>query len=256
MAKAYEDPDLIRVAVISDIHGNLPAFRAVLAELDRRGPFEFVVGGGDYCFGGAFPAEALALVRERQFDCVRGNTDEWIVELATAGRIPAQAYEPADKHTGVQAEVDRWAVERLSADAIDFLGGLPIEWRIVGPSGQRLAFVHATPWSTHQTVLPNAPLDVANSMLDAAEVDTLIYGHIHHAYVRAVDGRTLACAGSVGMPFDGIARPCFLIASDEGEGWNLEHVRVDYDVQAYAETLINCGIPNAGVFAERVRTAG
>jgi predicted phosphodiesterase len=110
---AAEATDLTRVAIISDIHGNLPAFQTVLAEVDRRGPFEFVVGGGDFVFGGAYPAEALALVRERQFDCVRGNTDEWIVELATGGRVPAQGYQPSERHAGQMAEVDSWAVERL-----------------------------------------------------------------------------------------------------------------------------------------------
>lgn len=252
---AAEDPDLVRIAIVSDIHGNLPAFQRVLAELDERGPFEYVIGGGDYAFGGLYPAECLELVREREFDCVRGNTDEWIVELATGGRVPAQAFEPSDRHTGIVAEVDRWAVERLDTEMVEFLAGLPLDWRLVGPSGQRLGFVHATPWSTHPVVMPDASEEVANRMLDAAEVDVLVYGHIHIPYVRALGGRTLACAGAVGMPLDGVPRPCFAIASDAGDGWVIEHVRVDYDRESYAAALLTSGLPNAAVFAERVRTA-
>lgn len=250
-----EDAEPVRAAFISDIHGNFPAFQAVLAELDRRGPFEYVVGGGDFAFGGIYPAECLALVRERQFECVRGNTDEWIVELATDGRVPAQGYRPEDRHSGAVADNDRWQVAHLDSAAIQFLADLPLDWRVVGPSGRRLGFVHATPWSAHENVMPDAPDEVADRMLDAAEVDTLVYGHIHIAYQRDVGSRALACAGAVGLPLDGIPRPSFLIASDEGDGWRLEHVRVEYDREAYAEQLLASDMPNAAVFAGRVRAA-
>src|SRR5215211_7069610 len=116
----------MRIAFVSDIHGNWPALEAVLAELERRGPFEVIVGGGDFVFGGAFPAETLAAVREQGWPCIRGNTDEWVVEAATGGSVPAQGYEPEQEHTATQRQIDAWAADRLEDDAIAFLEGLPL----------------------------------------------------------------------------------------------------------------------------------
>lgn len=245
-----------RLAIISDVHGNLPALDAVLAEVDRRGPFDALVGGGDYAFGGAFPDESLARVVERGMQCVRGNTDEWIVEAATGGRQPASGYEPEQAHNELLRAVDAWAAARMSAEHLDLLAGLPLVWRTDGPSGQTLAFVHATPWSSHPVVLPDAPEETARRMLAEAGADMLLYGHIHHAYVRPVDGRTLACVGSVGMPFDGDWRPCFAIAEDDGSGWRVEHVRVEYDREAYLADLLASGAPNAEGFVQTIRERG
>src|SRR5439155_8425219 len=140
-------------------------------------------------FGGAFPAECLGAVRSAGWPCVRGNTDEWAVEAATDGRVPARGYEPAQEHSAVQRQVDAWAAERLSADDVVFLQHLPLDWRTTGPSGQRLTFVHATPWSTHPAVMPEADEMLARRMLDEADTDVLLYGHIHTAYVRHVGER-------------------------------------------------------------------
>jgi predicted phosphodiesterase len=245
----------MRVAFVSDVHGNLPALEGVLAELARRGPFDTTVGGGDYVFGGAYPGECLAEIRRSGWPCVRGNTDEWVVEAATNGSVPAQGYEPEQAHTAALRAVDAWAADRLDDDDIAFLESLPLDWRATGPSGQTLAFVHATPWSTHPVVMPDADEATAQRMLDAAGTDVLLYGHIHIAYVRRVGAHTLACVGSVGMPFDGDPRSCFLIATDEGGGWQLEHVRVPYDRDAYVATLLASGLPNAELFASMLRSA-
>lgn len=248
--------DTARLAIISDIHGNLPAFEAVLAEVDRRGPFDALVGGGDYAFGGAFPEESLALVVERGMECVRGNTDEWIVEAATGGRVPARGYEPEQAHSELLRSVDAWAAARLSERHLQLLADLPLSWETTGPSGQKLVFVHATPWSTHPIVLPDAPEEMAQRILDEAGAQVLLYGHIHIAYSRPVGDRRLACVGSVGMPFDGNWRPCFAIVEDDGSGWRVEHVRVEYDREAYLSALLQSGEPNAAGFVETIRQRG
>ncbi len=248
--------DAARLAFISDIHGNRPALEAVLAEVERRGPFDTLVGGGDYAFGGAYPDETLALVTERGLECVRGNTDEWIIEAATEGRQPARGYEPQQAHDELLRSVDAWAAARLSDHHRHILAGLPLSWEATGPSGQTLAFVHATPWSTHPLVLPDAPDEMARRMLDEAGVNVLLYGHIHQAYSRAVGDRTLACVGSVGMPFDGDWRPCFAVAEDDGAGWRVEHVRVEYDREAYLAALLKSGVPNAEGFVTSIRERG
>jgi predicted phosphodiesterase len=247
--------DSIRVAIVSDVHGNLPALQAVLDDIDRRGNIDTLVGGGDFAFGGAYPQRCVDLVRSREMHCVRGNTDEWVVESATAGRVMAKGYDPKDAHGPALLAVDDWVAKALDTPAVRFLMDLPLDWRTTGASGQRLVFVHATPRSTHPVVRPDADEDTLIHMLDEAEADVLVYGHIHHAYVRQVGDRTVACAGSVGMPLDGDPRPAYLIATDDGDGWQLEHVRLDYDRDMYLSELARSGMPNAAVFIDRVRNA-
>lgn len=246
----------VRIAFVSDVHGNLPALQAVLDELGRRPDITTFVGGGDYAFGGAYPQRVIETMRQHGFECVRGNTDEWVLESATAGRIAARGYTPAEAHSAALMAVDDWAARILNPDSIRFLADLPMDWRTTGPSGQRLVFVHATPWSTHSSVQPDADESMLIRMLDEAEADVLLYGHIHKAYIRNVGERTVACVGAVGIPLDGDERPCFLIAQDDGSGWQLEHVRVAYGRDIYLSDLARSGLPNAAAFIDTIRAAG
>jgi predicted phosphodiesterase len=246
----------LRIAFVSDVHGNLPALQAVLAELDRRGPFTTQVGGGDYAFGGAYPQRCVDLMRQRGFECVRGNTDEWVVESATAGMRPAKGYTPAEAHSGALLMVDDWIARQLSQDGVRFLAELPTAWRTTGPSGQRLTFVHATPASTHRTVQPDAGEETFTQLLDEAETDVLLYGHIHRAFTLRVGERMVGCVGSVGVPMDGDERPCCAIATDDGAGWQVEHVRLIYNRDAYLSDLARSGLPNASTFIDMIRRAG
>ncbi len=77
----------MRIAMISDVHGNLHAFDAVLADVDKSGPFDEVIYGGDLVFNGAFPSECVDRLRAREYRAVRGNTDEFVVEMARERRL-------------------------------------------------------------------------------------------------------------------------------------------------------------------------
>jgi predicted phosphodiesterase len=244
-----------RIAFVSDVHGNLPALEAVLEEIDRHEPFDRVVGGGDYVAGGAFPQQSLDRMRRAGWDYVRGNADEWIVDMATGGKIPARGAGSERKPDDRTRETLQWGVEHLDDESIDFLAGLPIDWSISGPSGQKLVFVHATPTSTHPGFPPDEPENVILPMFAETGADVLLHGHIHHAYLRRIGDRVIGCVGSVGMPFDSDPRPCFLIASDDGTGWKLDHQRVTYDNEAYIADLLQSNMPHAEEPAHRIRTA-
>ncbi|MEX1158806.1 MAG: metallophosphoesterase family protein [Thermomicrobiales bacterium] len=246
----------MRVAFVSDIHGNAPALQAVLAELDGSGPYDAIVGGGDFATGGAYPERVVATVRERGWPSVRGNGDEWIIESASSGRVPARGYAPQQTPSELILRINDWAAKALSQESLRFLVDLPLEWRTTGPSGKTLVFVHSTPSSTHPIVLPDAEESVLTAMLDETRADTFVYGHIHRAYVREIGERTVACCGAVGFPLDGDERPCFLIATDDGSGWALEHRRVTYNRDQYLSDLARSGIPNAGGLIDQIRAGG
>lgn len=244
-----------RVAFVSDIHGNLSALEAVLEELGQREPFDRVVGGGDYATGGLYPKECIDRVRNLGWEFVRGNADEWLVEIATEGEIPAQGWTPEVAPGEKDREAMRWSVERLDPDSVSFLAGLPIEWSMSGPGGGKLVFVHATPASTHLGYPPDAAEDIFLPMFEQTGADVLLHGHIHHAYVRAIGDLTLGCVGSVGLPFDRDARACFAIATDDGTGWRVEHIRVPYDREAYLAGVMESTMPAAEEHAAKIRSA-
>lgn len=248
-------PVMRRVAFVADIHGNLPALEAVLTKLDELGPFDAIVSGGDLATGGAYAAECVARVRSLPWAHVRGNGDEILAWIATDGRIPLR-----DFPEGADPEMWRgpgsvWAAEQLAPADVDFLAGLPLDWQCVGPSGQSLKFVHATPWSTHPIVWEDASEAEKLELVERGGTDVLIYGHIHYPYAQQIGGKLLACAGSVGAPFDGDTRACFAVATDEGEGWKIEHVRVEYGVEAYARAILASGLPGAEAAVEELRAA-
>lgn len=245
----------MRIAVLSDTHGNLLALDAVLADLDSAEPLDEIIMAGDFAFGGPFPAECIERIRERGLRAVRGNTDEFIVEVATDSARPAQNVEGGQRHGPQQIEIDRWAVDRLTGEQIDYLAALPLQITISGPDCGPLAIVHATPWSTHPPVGDGAPEAAARQMLDAGSGRALGYGHIHVQYQRRVDGRLLAAVGSVGLPFDGDRRAAYAVFTSTADGWEVEFRRVSYDVDAVIEQVVRSGVPNAAGFAATLRSA-
>lgn len=244
-----------RIAIVSDVHGNLPALEAVLEELERHEPFDRVVGGGDYIAGGAYPKESLDRMRRQGWDFVRGNADEWIVDIATNGEVPARNYPAGSEPDGNLRETLAWGADKLVQEDIDFLAGLGIDWSINGPSGQKLVYVHSTPSSTHPVYGPDTDEAQVVPMFEETGANVLLHGHIHFAYLREISAGRLGCVGSVGLPFDRDPRPCFLIATDDGTGWVLEHHRVTYDNEAYAIAVQSSGIPHSDATVRRIRTA-
>jgi predicted phosphodiesterase len=246
----------MRIAMISDAHGNLHALDAVLTDLDSAGPFDEVIYGGDFAFRGAFPAEVIDRIRDRGYRAVRGNTDEFLVEMATDGAFRLSITDEKQRHTPALQVFDRWALERMGADQVDYLGSLPLRIDIDGPNGARLTITHASPWSSHMTVLPDASEDIARQMLDEPNALCVAYGHIHQQYRRVVDKRLLTSVGSIGAPLDGDWRAAYSVLSNDGDGWAVEFRRVPYDVDGAVASLLASTLPDREVIAEGMRAAG
>ena len=227
----------MRVAVFSDVHGNVRALEAVLAELGTRGPFDHVINGGDLAYGGPRPREAMDLLIQRAYPTVLGNTDVWIAGIEPGGG-------------GVVA----WARRQLAPSHEAYLRRLPTSHRIEVPGAPPLVVVHATPTSLSDLLDPDAPSEVVAQMFQQARTRTLVYGHIHRAYVRDVADGLVVNTGSVGFPFDGTPRPSFAILELEGGRWRAEIVRVAYDHEAVARELTAGTHPEGRTFARRILT--
>jgi putative phosphoesterase len=223
----------MRIAVICDIHGNLPALDAVLAEIELHDVDGIVVGGD--VVPGPVMAETVdrlrALGERARF--VMGNGDREVVERFDAGARPEDAGDSQfERFTA-------WAASRLDREQRDFLASfeavvqLPVD--DVGP----VLFCHGSPRSDTEMITQITPPERLRPMLDGVEERTVVCGHTHHQFVLEVDGRRVVNAGSVGMPYQGAAAAFWLLLGPE-----VDLRRTDYDVDGALEALRATGAPD------------
>ncbi len=233
----------MRVAIVSDVHGNLTAFDAVLADLERRAP-DLVLHGGDLALMGAQPAEVIDRVRELGWPGVMGNTDEVLWRPQEQRRQQERAPKLAPLLSVIFREYAPATLELLGEERVAWLQRLPGRLR-----RERLVLVHASPgdlWRAPSPDAEDAELSATYGSLDAA---TAVYGHIHRPYARALGRLTVANSGSVGMPWDGDPRASYLLVED-GEP---QVIRVPYDVEREAALLRASDYPDATRLAEMRR---
>ena len=234
----------MRLAIVSDIHGNLTALEAVIADIDRLG-VDHVLHGGDLALMGCQPAQVVERVRELGWPGVLGNTDEllWRPEeravqeqnaprLREVLRLLFEDYSPATR-------------KLLGGERIEWLRGLPDEHRQNG-----LVLVHASPGDLWRAPPPDADDAELLAAYGPCEAEIAVYGHIHRPYVRRLDELTVANSGSVGSPFDGDPRAAYLLV----DGSRPQVVRVEYDVEREASLLTRSRYPDATRIAEMRRS--
>jgi putative phosphoesterase len=234
----------VRVAIVSDIHGNRTALEAVLADLRLTSP-DLVLHGGDLADAGSSPVEVLDQIRDLGWPGVMGNTDEMLARPESltefAGGLPALAAMFA-----AIGEMAAAAREALGAERLAWLGNLPR----VQVEGE-IALVHATPASFWRS--PNA--DTGDADLESAYGTlarrTVVYGHIHRPYIRRLPGMTVVNSGSAGMPYDGDPRAAYLLLDDSEPAIR----RVEYDLDREVKALLDAGRPHAEWVARILRSA-
>lgn len=224
------------LAVLYDIHGNLPALEAVLEDARSAGASRFVLGG-DYALFGPFPSETVARLRELDSArWIRGNVDRWAAH-------PDQA--PDDELIKDAIEACRSAMD---ARVVDELGSL--DEQLIDDDTR---YCHASPVSDLRSFLPEPVVD-DDELLEGVTEPRVVFGHTHLQFERArPDGIQLVNPGSVGMPMDGDIRAAYAIF---GEGAGAQLRRVQYDNErAAAATLERFGDRAwAKRTAERLRT--
>ena len=241
--------DRHRVAVVSDVHGNVTAYEAVLADVARRG-IEHVVNLGDLIGKGPRGAECIRMTRERAVPTVRGNWDTFIA------RDTVQPWEHG-----------QWVRDTLSEDERHWLATLPNVHEIV-LSGQPIRFFHASPVSEfHRVFAPTTEEEHRAFVAQTAftgdgPVPTIVgYGDIHGAYLAVDHGITVFNAGSVGNALDGPGAPYVVLEGtlprgdlDEPAGHvGITFVRVPYDVEAEVAVAEELGMPGADAYALELR---
>ena len=215
---------------MSDVHGNLVALEAVLADLERDPP-DLVVHGGDLALSGPQPEACIDRIRELGWPGVAGNTDEVLWLPPEEVRLPAKSV--------------AWTKERLGPEGVEWLRAHPLEWQ----RGDEMALVHATPGDLWRAVQPDAPDTELESVFGPLEAALVTYCHIHQPYVRRIGSMTVANSGSVSIPLDGDPRPSYLVIEDGVP----RPRRIEFDLERSIAVTMASGHPLAGWIAEWMR---
>lgn len=240
-----------KLAVLSDIHGNSIALRAVLADLDTRGGSDCLVVLGDLAVFGPDPLGALSLLRQYEpVYYVRGNTDRYLVE----GRYPRGSRDESWE-SQVLASFP-WTAQQLGEAGLQFLEGLPTQCLLCFNDGHTILAVHGSPRGDEEDIRPGTPDEELATMLNGQPSNLVLCAHTHVPLDRMVGGRRVVNPGSVGLPFDGDPRASYvLVELTPGGGYQVELRRVVYDVEAVIRHLFAIRHPTADVGAYNLRTA-
>jgi predicted phosphodiesterase len=247
----------VRVAIVSDIHGNLSALEAVIADLGRRRP-DAVLHAGDLALMGPQPGEVIDRIRELGWPGVVGNTDEllWRPEgrEEQLERVPQRERAEGGRRSGLGAVIrllfDAYAPftrGQLDEGQLAWLRGLPAEHRLGD-----LLVVHASPGDLWRAPMPDAADEELERVYGGRDGRLVVHGHIHRPYVRRLsDELTVANTGSVGLTWDGDPRASYLLIEDGRP----EVVRVAYDIEREVDALLRSGHPDGERIAA-MRSAG
>ena len=224
----------MRIAIVSDIHGNLTAFEAVLADLERTSP-DMILHGGDLADAGSGSVEIVDQVRGLGWKGVAGNTDQMLAMPETFEIFASKS--PRLTHLwNVLREMAAVTRELLGEERLAWLRNLPLV-HIMPP----IAVVHASPEDPWSAPTLQATDEELSSRYSSLTQPIVVYGHIHQPFVRTIGTLTVANSGSVGLPYDGDRRAGYLLIDD----LRIEIRRVEYDLAKELLTLRSSGIPHA-----------
>jgi putative phosphoesterase len=228
----------MRVAVITDIHGNLAALEAALAAIDAMG-VDQIYCGGDLVGYGPHPNEVCALIEDRAIPTIYGNYDYAIArELDDCG---CAYVTPHDRELGQQSVI--WTRANTNARAKAFMLGLPFDLRFA-MGETRVRLVHGSPRKVNEYLFEDKPASLYERLAASAECDVLVFGHTHKPWVRAYGGVLFVNCGSVGKPKDADPRAAFAVLELTDGKVSVAIERVLYDAEAVAREVEAVGLPS------------
>lgn len=224
----------MRVAIVSDIHGNRRAFEAVLADLRQVAP-DSVVHGGDLAYGGTHPAEIIDQIRLLGWPGVRGNTDEMLWAPRALSEFAARQPKLAPLLAAIRDLIPP-TLASIGEERLRWLEGIPEQY-----SNEGFSLVHASPGDLWRASMPDASDEELQNTYASLGTPVVVYGHIHRPYIRRLQGLTVVNTGSVSQSYDRDRRASYLVI----DGEKLTIRRVEYDVESEAKELSVSGLPHA-----------
>jgi predicted phosphodiesterase len=233
----------MRLAILSDIHGNLTALDAVLADLRRQKP-DLIFHGGDIPYGGCNPCEVIDCIMQEGWPGVLGNTDEVLWSDAQRPALESSAPKLKSLFHMIFDVVSPATRAMIGPARLQWLQALPLELR-----HQDLLLMHAAPGNIWKSPLHNAEDAELESTYGKLNASTIVYCHIHRPFIRTPGALTVCNSGSVGMPYDGDPRSSYLLITDGVP----EIRRVEYDIEKEVGRLLASDYPQKEWLAEMRR---
>lgn len=217
---------MTRLAVLSDIHGNLPALQAVMADMENY-DIDHVVVAGDSIGGGPFPRQVMEIIFEHNWAVIRGNNEFYSLDFGTA-----RAPEHWSSYT-----IPPITNALLGHQWIQVIASLPDALSLRFRDAPPIYVTHGIPNNPWQAIYPQTPIADIQTWLNDVTETTVILAHSHVAMERHMDRWHIFNAGSVGVPLDGEHSASYMILEGTDAGWSLlEHQRIAFDLAPiYAE---------------------
>lgn len=222
----------MRLAILADVHSNLPALQAVLDDLESVEVDEVIVAG-DVINAGPFPCEVLDIVHDQGFVLLRGNHEQYVLDYRnprTSSKFAASRW----------ANV-RWTSEQLDADDVAFVCSWPLELERNG-----ILIVHGAPDDLSGGITINTPDEEISRRFGKVAQRWVVTAHTHNPFVRQWEHLTLINPGAVGMPLDGNPAASYAILDVRDDTILIEHRRVDYDTNPLEKAAHQRGFLEVG----------
>ncbi len=233
----------MRVAVLADIHGNLPACEAVLEDIKRQSP-DYIVAAGDLALRGAHPAEVVDLVFDTCDAWLMGNTDAYL-----AGNYLGGAYREREHW---KTELLTWTRAQLGEERVKKLGEMPFSVRYSPRRGQDLFVCHANPRNLEESLEPTLDEQTLRKYLNHLDASAVAFGHLHFPYRRRLGRLVIADVASAGIPRDGDIRPAWGLFSWTPKGWRVQIRRVRYPMRKATNALHERKVPGAPLLVHKM----
>lgn len=235
----------MKIAVLSDIHGNLPALKAVVAHIDAWRPDQVIVAG-DIVNRGPLSADCLRFVRDRVqrdgWQVIKGNHEDFVI---ACGR-------PDSPQNGPEYEVWRfahWAYRQLKGD-VSYLRSLPNCYSWIAPDGSEFRVVHASMRNNRDGIYPHS-IDAELEKQIAPAPAVFVTAHTHRPLTRRLNGSLIVNVGAVGAPFDRDTRAGYGQFTWDGARWQGKIVRLPYDREQTERDYVSSGfLEGAGPLAQ------
>ena len=220
----------MKIAIISDIHGNLFALEKVLEDIEHE-KCDNVICLGDLAMAGPEPDKTIELVKQMNWDIIQGNTDKMIVEFDD------NMFNTLKSSIPIMANALKNDAEIISDDNKEFLKNLPENLEIT-INNTPIMLVHGSPRRNNEDILPDLPLEKVEEMVSGTDARLILCGHTHlPCGYQTNTGKTVVNVGSVGRPFTEKPLSCYAIANFDDMGFGVEHRFVEYDNEQAAEVL-------------------
>ena len=225
------------IAFISDIHGNLPALEAAVADARKRGARR-IICAGDVTGYGPFPDSVCRFLQARHIPSVIGNYDQKVIAAIEQGK------KAAGEMKAKKRKILLWTAKNTSDRSLRYLADLPLYLDMQLPTGHTVLVVHGSPLSVDDAVYPSITERGLKIKLGDARPAILVCGHTHIPFVRKIGGILVVNCGSAGHPVDGDPRPAYALIRAERDAQPHGHiVRFDYDRDQTIAALKKTSLP-------------